>query len=155
MELSRHLRVENVARLNPTAPRQIDVSRSVADAVDLMRRERVGCLLVTRRGELVGIFTERDLLKRVLAVGKPLADPLIEVMTENPASVHINEPIRNAIRTMEEGGYRHLPVVDENNRPVGVLSAKRIVRYLVEHFPALVHNQPTQPQQYPEHAEGA
>ena len=155
MELSRHLRVENVARLNPTAPRQIDVSRSVADAVDLMRRERVGCLLVTRGGELVGIFTERDLLKRVLAVGKPLGEPLIDVMTENPASVHINEPIRNAIRTMEEGGYRHLPVVDENNCPVGVLSAKRIVRYLVEHFPGLVHNQTPQPYQYPEHAEGA
>jgi len=155
MELSRHLRVENVARLNPTAPRQIDVGRSVADAVDLMRRERVGCLLVTRHGELVGIFTERDLLKRVLAVGKPLADPLIDVMTEAPASVRINEPIRTAIRTMEEGGYRHLPVVDENNRPVGVLSAKRIVRYLVEHFPSLVHNQPPEPNRYPATAEGA
>lgn len=155
MELSRHLRVENVARLNPTAPHQIDVGRSVADAVELMRAERVGCLLVTRAGELVGIFTERDLLKRVLAVGKPLADPLIDVMTEKPAAVRVNEPIRTAIRTMEEGGYRHLPVVDENNHPVGVLSAKRIVRYLVEHFPALVRNQPPVPNQYPESPEGA
>ena len=155
MELSRHLRAENVARLNPTAPHQIDVGRSVVDAVELMRAERVGCLLVTRAGELVGIFTERDLLKRVLAVGKPLGDPLIDVMTEKPASVRINEPIRTAIRTMEEGGYRHLPVVDENNRPVGVLSAKRIVRYLVEHFPALVRNQPPVPNQYPESPEGA
>ena len=155
MELARHLRTENVARLNPTPPRLIDAAASVADAVEIMRRERVGCVLVTRRGQLVGIFTERDLLKRVLAVGKPLADPLIEVMTEDPASVRINEPIRTAIRTMEEGGYRHLPVVDEDNRPVGVLSAKRIVRYLVEHFPSLVHNQPPEPHQYPDHAEGA
>ena len=128
----------------------------IREAMRLMNRQRIGAVLVVRdSNQLVGIFTERDLLKRVLAVGKPLADPLIDVMTENPASVRINEPIRTAIRTMEEGGYRHLPVVDENNRPVGVLSAKRIVRYLVEHFPALVHNQPPAPNQYPESAEGA
>ena len=50
---------------------------------------------------------------------------------------------------MEDGGYRHLPVVDDSGRPVGVLSVKRIVHYLVEHFPSTIHNQPPDPNQFP------
>ena len=55
---------------------------------------------------------------------------------------------------MEEGGYRHLPVVDERG-PVGVLSVKRIVHYLVEHFPTTVYNLPPDPAVVPQQAEGA
>jgi CBS domain-containing protein len=56
---------------------------------------------------------------------------------------------------MEEGGYRHLPVVDERERPVGILSVKRIIRYLVEHFPTTVYNLPPDPQAVPKNPEGA
>jgi predicted transcriptional regulator len=57
---------------------------------------------------------------------------------------------------MQAGGYRHLPVVDENRRPVGMLSAKRIVSYLVEHFPATVFNLPPDPDNnHPSEPEGA
>ncbi|MBY0458338.1 MAG: CBS domain-containing protein, partial [Gemmataceae bacterium] len=60
-----------------------------------------------------------------------------------------------AVERMQKGGYRHVPVVDEDNRPVGVLSAKRIVHYLVEHFPATVYNLPPDPDRVPDTAEGA
>jgi hypothetical protein len=56
---------------------------------------------------------------------------------------------------MDEGGYRHLPVVDEGGRPVGVLSVKRIVHYLVEHFPTTVYNLPPNPGAVPQEREGA
>ncbi|MGL4424211.1 MAG: CBS domain-containing protein [Gemmataceae bacterium] len=56
---------------------------------------------------------------------------------------------------MQQGGYRHLPVVDAENRPVGMLSAKRIVHYLAEHFPMAVYNQPPEPGRVPDTAEGA
>ena len=69
--------------------------------------------------------------------------------------VHPKEPIGLAIRRMEEGGYRHLPVVDEGGRPVGVLSVKRIVHYLVEHYSPTVYNQPPDPASVPEAPEGA
>ena len=55
---------------------------------------------------------------------------------------------------MEEGGYRHLPVVDEAGRPVGVLSVKRIVHYLAEHFPATTSNLPPDPGSLPAAAGG-
>jgi len=56
---------------------------------------------------------------------------------------------------MEEGGYRHLPVVDVTGKPLGVLSVKRIVHYLAEHFPATVYNLPPDPSSVPQSAEGA
>ena len=155
MELTRNLMVESVQRLKPTPPRQIDVEQTVADAVEIMRTERVGCLLVTEAGALVGIFTERDLLKRVLAVGKPLNDPLRDVMTEEPVSVQPKDSISTAIARMQQGGYRHLPVVDEENHPIGILSAKRIVHYLVEYFPSTIYNQSPEPHRYPDRPEGA
>jgi len=155
MEWMRNIRVESVRKLNPTPPRALDESATVADAVEVLRAERVGCLLVTRKGELTGIFTERDLLTRVLATAKPLTTKLANAMTRGPVAVAENDPIRTAVVRMQSGGYRHLPVVDECNRPVGVLSAKRIVRYLVEHFPATVYNQPPDPQAYPSTREGA
>ncbi len=151
----RNLRNDTVSRLQPTPAKLIDVGRAIADGIDMMRHEKVGCLLVTRGGSLVGIFTERDLLKRVLAVGTPLAYPLAEVMTENPVSVTMKDSIRNALRKMQEGGYRHLPVIDDANHPIGILSAKRIVHYLVEHFPSAVYNQPPDQHQVPSTPHGA
>jgi signal-transduction protein with cAMP-binding, CBS, and nucleotidyltransferase domain len=145
MELSRNLRVDSVSRLKPPSPLGIDAGRWVGEAVEVMRRERTGCLLVTRGGKLAGIFTERDLLTRVLAAGRPLTTAVEDVMTVDPVSVGPKDPIRTAIRRMEDGGYRHLPVVDEDGRPVGVLSAKAVVRYLVEHFPGTVYNLPPDP----------
>jgi CBS domain-containing protein len=155
MELTRNLMVESVGRLNPTSPLCVDAGEPVAEAVAVMRRERIGCLLVVEHGELVGIFTERDLLKRVLARGEPLTTPLTAVMTAQPVSVNILDSVRTAVERMQAGGYRHVPVVDEANRPVGVLSAKRIIRYLAEHFPNTIYNQPPDPHKVPETEYGA
>lgn len=156
MELSRNLKVESVARLQPTPPREVAAGGTVADAVRALREHRVGCVLVTDGGRLVGLFTERDLLTRVLAPGLTLETPLRACMTPNPVAVHPTDSVRVAIERMQDGGYRHLPVVDEQTRPVGVLSAKRIVRYVVEHFPGTVYNQPPNAgKDYPAAPEGA
>jgi CBS domain-containing protein len=155
MDLSRNLKIESVSRLHPTPPRQVAPTQTVAEAVALMRQEAVGCLLVCAGQRLVGIFTERDLLRRVLAARKPLDLPVADCMTPNPVTVYLKDPIGVAVRRMEEGGYRHLPVVDENSRPVGVLSVKRIVHYLVEHFPGTVYNLPPDPGMVQQEREGA
>jgi CBS domain-containing protein len=127
----------------------------VSGAIAAMRADRTGCVLVTRSGRLVGIFTERDLLTRVLGPGLPLGTPVAECMTADPVAVQPKDSVQTAIHRMEAGGYRHLPVVDERNRPVGILSARRVVHYLVEHFPGLVYNHPPDPKQYPDTADGA
>ena len=78
-----------------------------------------------------------------------------DVMTPDPVTVEPKDSIRTAVKRMQSGNYRHLPVVDDANRPVGILSAKRIVHYLVEHFPHTIYNQPPDPKQVPSTAEGA
>jgi CBS domain-containing protein len=155
MELARNLKVESVGRLPPPPPLCLGRDASVADAVAAMRRHRGGCVLVRSGERLVGIFTERDFLRRVLAAGRPLSVALAECMTADPVSVRANETIGAALRRMEEGGYRHLPVVDGQGRPVGVVSVKCIVHYLVEHFPSTIHCLPPDPEAFPRRAEGA
>jgi CBS domain-containing protein len=155
MDLAKNLKIECVSRLQPTPPLRIRPEQPVMEAVELMRRERVGCLLVCEGDKVVGIFTERDLLRRVLAPRKPLTVPVAECMTRDPVAVHPKESIGSAIRRMEEGGYRHLPVVDEMGRPKGIVSVKRFVHYLVEHFPSTVYNLPPDPDAVPLEPEGA
>lgn len=155
MELSRNLKTDSVSHLDPSPPRRVDADASAADAVEAMRAWNVGCLLITERGRVVGVFTERDLLVRVLAPGKRLETPIRLCMTAPAVTVGAKDSVRTAIKRMQKGEYRHLPVVDEGGRPVGILSARRVVHYLVEHFPALVFNLPPEPDRYPETAEGA
>lgn len=155
MELNRNLKIDSVSRLQPSLPHQIGADQPVTAAVDMMRRERVGCLLICQAGRLVGILTERDLVRRVFAPGLPLSTPIAECMTPDPVTVSSKEPIRAAIERMERGGYRHLPVLDEKQQLVGTLSIKRIVHYLVEHFPGIVYTQPPNPHTVPQKREGA
>ena len=109
---------------------------TVREAVDLMRERRIGAILVTKADGLVGIFTERDLLNRV--VGEKL-DPdttkLSEVMTNNPDRIGPNDRCRTALDLMQSKGYRHLPVVD-GEKVVAVLSVRDLfnaVRQDLEH----------------------
>lgn len=155
MDLARNLKVECVSRLHLAPPRCVGPTQTVAEALRLMKKERVGYVLVCQADLLVGIFTERDLMRRVIAEGKLLTLPIAECMTVNPVTIHPQTPIGVAVRHMEEGGYRHLPLVDEAGKPVSVLSVKHIVHYLVEHFPGTVYNLPPDPAVVPREPEGA
>ncbi|MBI3823940.1 MAG: CBS domain-containing protein [Planctomycetes bacterium] len=154
MDLARNLKTETVARLHPSQPCTVLPTQPVADAVKLMREKRVGCVLVCEQRRIVGIFTERDLVRRVLSQAKPLTTPMHECMTPDPVTVHPKDSISSAIKHMQKGGYRHLPVVIDD-RLVGMLSVKRIVHYLVEHFPTMVYNLPPHPQPNQPQREGA
>jgi CBS domain-containing protein len=155
MDLAKILKIDSVSRLHPTLPRRIAPTRTVHEALEIMRQERIGCLLVCEGNRLIGIFTERDLLRRVLAAGKPLSTLVSECMTPDPEVVDRKEPVAAVIRRMEEGGYRHLPVVDESGNLAGVVSVKRIVHYLAEHFPTTVYNLPPNPSVPHQEREGA
>jgi CBS domain-containing protein len=142
MDLARNLKSETVARLYPSQPWVVQAGQPVADAVKLMRDKKVGCVLVCDpQRHIVGIFTERDLLRRVVAQNRPLSEPMRDCMTPDPITVRPQDSIGCAIKRMQKGGYRHLPVVIDE-KPVGILSVKRIVHYLVEHFPGMVYNLP-------------
>ncbi len=95
---------------------------TVRDAAIGMAAHHGRAVLVCRGDMLVGIVTERDLVTRVMALGRELDTPLVEVMTANPDVIEANAAISAAVRQMDEQGYRHLPVV-EDDRVLGLLSA--------------------------------
>ena len=97
---------------------------SVLAAARVMEQHNVGAILVLDGTRLIGIFTERDALFRLLAEGRdPHTTRLADVMTPRPQTIHPDEPFLRALRVMHEGKFRHLPVV-EFDRPLGVVSVR-------------------------------
>ena len=109
-------------------------SITVSAAAQLMKRNEVGAVMVVEEGRLVGVFTERDALFRVLAEGRDtLTTRLADVMTRNPATILPDRPFAEALHIMYEGGFRHVPVV-EDGRPVGMVSARDALGPELEDF---------------------
>jgi CBS domain-containing protein len=97
---------------------------SVRAACRLMAQHQCGSVLVVERDRLLGIFTEGDLVRRVLAAGlDPNLTLLVEVMTQEPDTIRPRDTVDEAIRRMDEYGYRHLPVVDAD-AVVGVVALR-------------------------------
>lgn len=97
---------------------------SVREATRRMAATGVGSIMITDDGRLTGIFTERDALIRVLAAGlDPEITTLGQVMTADPVTASPEIPLGHALHMMHEGGFRHVPVV-EDGRPVGMISAR-------------------------------
>lgn len=119
---------------------------TVREAIDQMNRGRVGCVLVEDKGTLVGVFTERDVLTRV--VGRNLSidvTPVADLMTRDPECLTLDDRIVYALNKMSVGGFRHIPLVDEEHRPTGVVAMRNIVDYIVDLFPEEVLNLPPSP----------
>jgi CBS domain-containing protein len=107
----RHLAVREI--MTDGAICQAPPGTSVREACRCMAEHQCGSVLVTERGRLLGIFTQGDLVRRVLAPGRdPNLTLLVEVMTADPDTIRPRESVDEAIRRMDEYGYRHLPVID-------------------------------------------
>ena len=118
-------------------PRKLVVAApeaSVSEAARLMRKGKVGAVLVVKDAKLVGIFTERDAVYRVMAANRdPSLTKLGEVMTWEPKTVAPDESFGYALLLMHENGFRHVPVV-ENGHPVGVVSGRNALDPALEEF---------------------
>lgn len=109
----------------------VEADRTVLEAARYMMEHRIGALPVLRNGELVGIFSERDIMNRVVAVGRlPGSTKISEVMTTNPKAVGVDETIENCLYLMREFGFRHLPIVDGKELKGLVSSRDILLRYI-------------------------
>jgi CBS domain-containing protein len=135
------LESEGVGSAYPDQPLAASADESVGNVMQLLRAQRNGAVLICDGPKLVGIFTERDALKE-MARTTDFSTPVREVMSSPPVSVASSATVGEAIRKMSEGGYRHLPIVDSDHKPTGVLAVNGIVHYLVDHFPETVYNLP-------------
>ena len=104
---------------------KVSVFTSVRETTRLMQAQHCSAALVTENGLLSGIFTERDATFRVIAAGlDPDATAVGEVMTREPLTLAADKPFGHALHLMYENGVRHVPIVDANRRPLGVVTAR-------------------------------
>ena len=134
---------EPIRLLSPRAPLCLAPDASLQEAVRVMREHHVGCVLAVENDRLAGILTERDLLLKLES--GDLSRPVREVMTPDPEVLRLDDPIVYALHRMSVGGYRHVPLVDDAGRAVGILSVKDIVHYVVSFFPSDVLTLPLDP----------
>jgi len=107
---------------------------TIAKAAELMAESQTGAVMVVERERLIGIFTERDALFRVLARGlDPRATPLAQVMTSQIRTVRPDDSYGYALVLMQEGGFRHAPVI-ENGKPIGIVSSRNAMDPDLEEF---------------------
>ena len=115
---------------------RVEADTLVSDVAVRLRAEHQSCALVMKGERLVGIFTERDALLRVIAGQRDAATtPVREVMTSDPDTLTSVQTIRSALHLMVNSGHRHVPVLSADGRPLGVVSAREIVAYLCEYMP--------------------
>jgi len=125
------------------------------EVIGRLQAEKKFCAVILAGKKVVGIFTERDALKKGLLQGTEVNVPIEKLMTPNPVVVDPEDSVALAIRLMDEGKYRHLPIVDRNDEYVGLISVRDIVDYLSENYPYEVFNQPPDPHKFSIVPEGA
>jgi CBS domain-containing protein len=133
---------DTIAVLAPAEPLCLAETATVHDAVRTMLAHRqAGVLITDDQGRLAGIFTERDVLTRV--VGRDLdarRTALRDVMTRNPEALTAGDRVAYAIHGMSVAGYRTIPLIDRDRRPIGVVTVSDVVRWLAGLFPEAVLN---------------
>ena len=154
MDFQLSLDSEGVGSAYPDQPLAATANDSVGDVLQLLRAQRTGAAVICEGDKLVGILTERDALK-LMACGADFSQPVREVMSNEPKTIPSSATVAEAIRVMAQGGYRHLPILDDDGKPAGVVAVHGIVRYLVDHFPETVYNLPPDPKSAPREREGA
>src|SRR3972149_2323009 len=137
-------------------PLCVQRTAKLAEAVKLMQQHSVGAVMIQEGERLIGILSERDILKKVLGTDVNLNEVTVEkYMTRNPEVLKLDDVIAYAIHTMHLGGFRHVPLVDNEYRPVGIVSVKDVNDYIVSFIAQQILTLPPDPhREYEPRVEG-
>ncbi|HRW05513.1 MAG TPA: CBS domain-containing protein [Caldilineaceae bacterium] len=154
MTLETELRAEHVSHLDLSGFSTATRETSVRQVVTQMRNEKHNVCLVTTDEKLVGIFTDRDILTKVVDQPGVLDQPIASVMTANPVTATADMSAADALRLMEKGHFRNLPVLDKTGKILGDMTHQSILDYLAARYPIEVLNLPPDPERFPRKPEG-
>ena len=119
---------------------------SLDDAIKAFHTYSTSCVVLTKNKAISGIFTERDIVLSILGKRLEFSDvSLKEFMTPNPNILRMQDPISFALNMMVDGGFRHIPIVDKNRYPKGIISILDIVEHLGHVFHMEIMNLPPNP----------
>jgi len=119
---------------------------TVTRAAELMRTKKVSAVLVKKGKNLVGIFTERDLVSRAMTAKAFGRSPVKKFMTPAPESLKLSAPVAYALNKMSVGRFRHVPLVKADGTLAGVVSIRDIIDFIVELCPEEILNLPPEPE---------
>ena len=132
-EVERSLLRDRISILFSKKPVTAAPETPVGEVLRLMIEHRIGCVVVADGDRPIGIFSERDALRKInTEVPDLVARPICEFMTPNPQTLVADAKVAFAVQRMDVGGFRHLPIVDEGGALVGIVSARDILRYLTD-----------------------
>ncbi|MEE8335133.1 MAG: CBS domain-containing protein [Candidatus Neomarinimicrobiota bacterium] len=135
----------SVLDLNP--PVIVPEGTTIFDAVKRIQNRAVGCVLIVKNSALAGILTERDILLKITGRGLDFHKAIVDnFMTPNPEYLKMIDPIAYAFNKMTVGGFRHIPIVEEGKKPIGLVSLVDIVRHISNYFSDEIINLPPKPQ---------
>jgi CBS domain-containing protein len=149
------LRTESARAVARPEPLAVQLGTPLAEALGQMQQARGETLLVCDGTRLAGIFTEHDALTRVIGKDVDASQLIDEFMTADPRTVDAGATLLQALRVMEEGPYRNLPLVDSGGNLVALLRQQDVLEYVAEAFPQEILNLPPRPHQLMEEQEGA
>jgi CBS domain-containing protein len=146
---------EQIKQLDLSAYCIVTADTSVRLTVERMKTMGQNCAFVVGAAtQLIGILTDRDVLKKVVANKASWDEPVKSVMTPSPDTLPQGASTNQALRLMQEHHCRNVPVVDEKGVPVGNVTHYAILRYLCDHFPEAVYNLPPDPDNYAKRRDG-
>jgi CBS domain-containing protein len=148
------LRSVGVECLETVQPLVMDCRTPVSDVIRQMRLRRSSSALLTAESQLVGIFTEKDYVSKVLGSRDALTQAISVLMTADPVTVGTAAPIREVVSKMYESSCHHIPVVDAEGRVVKCVRQRDIAEYLVTHLADRLLNLPPDPEQRAKTPEG-
>ena len=148
------LRNDSIRSMGIEAVPSVPASMKLRDVIGVMQKRRTAAVVIADGGRVVGIFTECDVLNRIVGLALNEDLPISDVMTKSPKVLSPDDRIADAVRLMTDLGYRHIPLVDGNNRDVGMISARDIVEFVAQHYPKEVFNLPPVLGQVPRRPEG-
>ncbi|MBI4358564.1 MAG: CBS domain-containing protein [Candidatus Omnitrophica bacterium] len=127
---------------------------SVKQGIALMQSSRAGYVVVAKNRKVVGVFTETDVVQKILDRDVNWEDPISEYMTKDPFVLKPTDSVGTAIELMSSHRFYHIPLVDDKGDLVNVLSVRTLIRFLGEFYPQEVYNLPPRPDQIMETPEG-
>ena len=143
-EMKEAVRIQDpISSLGLEAPLTAEVGTNMKNALNHLQQKKQNCLLIVDNGTLSGILTERDILLKVTGKGFDLDLVTVEeFMTDNPEYLSPEDPLAYALNKMHIGGFRHVPIVDDDQRPVGLISISNIISTIADYFSREIINLP-------------
>jgi len=132
-----------ISTLGLNTPLMVETGTNMKNALDLLQGKEQNCILIVENNVLKGILTERDILLKVTGKGFDLELVTVdEFMSENPEYLNPEDPLAYALNKMHVGGFRHVPIVNDSLKPVGLISISNVISTIADYFSMEIINLP-------------